>query len=60
MRIYNGNLLDVSDYASDSFLAINSCGYQKHERGCTVIRPIGRRGHYASELPQRHLHGACV
>ena len=43
MRIHDGNLKDITDFASDKYLKINSCGFQNAETPFTVIRKNGRK-----------------
>lgn len=42
MEIWNGNLKDSTNFESNEFLKINSCGFQNLEPGFTVIREKGR------------------
>lgn len=40
--IWNGNIHDTTNYVSDKFLQINSCGLQNITDGYTVVRTRGR------------------
>jgi len=42
MEIWNGNLNDSTNFESNEFLKINSCGFQNLEPKFTVIREKGR------------------
>ena len=41
-KIFNGNISDKTNFLSDDYLHINSCGYQHCETMYTVIRKNGR------------------
>ena len=43
MRIHDGNLKDVTNFSTDKYLKINSCGFQNAESPFTVVRKIGRK-----------------
>ena len=43
MRIHDGNLKDVTDFSTDKYLKINSCGFQNAESPFTVVRKNGRK-----------------
>lgn len=56
MRIYNGNLMDVSDIRSNSYLQINSCGIQLHSRQENLtFRKEGRNDYHIVYIAE----GAC-
>lgn len=40
--IYYGNKFDTTDFASDKYIQINSCGFQEAPIECTVVRRRGR------------------
>lgn len=42
MNIYDGNLRDITNFDTDEFLKINSCGIQSKTPGQTVVRKKGR------------------
>lgn len=42
MKIYDGNKFDTTEFISDKYLQINSCGFQNVMPGYTVIRRNGR------------------
>lgn len=44
--IYNGNKLDKTDFSSDKYLEINSCGFQNTVSEFSVIREKGRRDYH--------------
>lgn len=40
--LWDGNAKDLSNFPSDKYLQINSCGYQNTLPGCTIVRKKGR------------------
>lgn len=40
--LWDGNAKDASNFHSDKYLQINSCGYQNTLAGCTIVRKKGR------------------
>lgn len=46
MQIYNGAIKDTTNYISDSFLKINSCGFQDVLSKYTVVRENGRNDYH--------------
>lgn len=42
MNIWDGNVLDSTNFISDKYLQINSCGFQNTTAGYTCIRKKGR------------------
>ena len=46
MTLYDGNRSDTSDFSSDNWLRVNSCGIQNLPTGHTVIRRIGRSDYH--------------
>lgn len=44
--IYDGNKLDITDYFSNRFLSINSCGYQNTPIEFSVIRKNGNKNYH--------------
>lgn len=42
MRVYDGNLLDKTNFVTDKFLKVNSCGFQNVSSDFQVIRKSGR------------------
>ncbi len=42
MSLYYGNLRDTTDFSSNRYLQINSCGFQHNSQNFTVIRESGR------------------
>jgi len=43
LKIFDGNLNDVSNFTTDKFLKVNSCGFQNPDSGYTVVRKNGRQ-----------------
>ena len=43
MNVFDGTIQDVSDFTTDKFLKVNSCGFQHPDRGYTVMRKNGRQ-----------------
>ena len=42
MEIYDGNISDITNFDTDKFLVINSCGFQNRPKDSVVIRRSGR------------------
>lgn len=46
MRIHDGNSMDRTDFSSDQYIKINSCGFQNMKNGCRIIRENGRQDYH--------------
>lgn len=46
MRIHDGKVRDITDFAANKYLQINSCGFQNIEENYTVIRKDGRKDYH--------------
>ena len=46
MEIWNGTIKDRTDFASEEFLKVNSCGFQNIPKTFTVVRENGRRDYH--------------
>lgn len=46
INIYNGNIYDISDFTSEKYLKINSCGCQTVRSNLTTIREKGRQDYH--------------
>lgn len=42
MHVYDGNVLDKTNYVTDKFLKVNSCGFQNVSSDFQVVRKSGR------------------
>ncbi len=54
MIIWDGSL-DASNFYSNNYLQVNSCGIQRHDKGLTVIREYGRDDYHIVLM----LSGEC-
>ena len=55
MNIYDGNTSDKTDFATDKYLQINSCGFQSSLPDYTVIRKTGRKDYHLLLI----MNGVC-
>ena len=46
MKIYDGNINDITDFDTKKFLKINSCAFNNRTAGYTVIRKKGRHDYH--------------
>ena len=46
MKIWNGKIKDMTDFATDEFLKVNSCGFQNITQPFTVVRENGRQDYH--------------
>lgn len=46
MNIYDGSVSDKSNFSSDKYLQVNSCGYQNVISDCRTIRRNGRKDYH--------------
>lgn len=60
MTVFDGNIMDATDFTTDKFLKINSCGFQYHDNVQTIIRKRGRKDYHILLISKgrcRVLHG---
>ena len=54
--LYDGSIRDKTNFVSDNFLKMNSCGFENPIPGYTVVRKFGRKDYHILLLNR----GACV